>query len=277
MRHPAVGPGNLGTRQAGAVAGDRSKNLVRIPNPAFGAHQRLGQINRILRDAGQRQVFVVQVQKLGERGLIGKRDAVAPQIARLDMRGLDAQRVAFPNSRRETGPGVRRELRRMRTAIHPDGARAGIRAVDDECDDFARRGVVDGADLQPGGRAHGIDRRMRDALVLQHRNKIAIPCIGAEPRVVVNRNAQVIARRRSRIGALQFILVVHRGPHSGWIEAHAPLCEQRSALASAASRENGKRILENHSAYCITVAKTRNERALLDVCFLRPAHLFQRY
>ena len=82
--------------------------------------------------------------------------------------------------------------------------------------------------FRPGG-AHGVHRRVRDALVLQHRNKIAIPCIGAQPRVVIDRNAQVIARRRSRIGALQFILVIHRGPHSGWIEARAALRERRRA------------------------------------------------
>ncbi len=181
-RHPAVRPWNLRTRQARAIARDRSENLVGIPNPAFGPHQRLGHINRIIGDAGQRQVFVVQIQEFGQRGFVGKRNAVAPQIARFDVRGIDAQRVAFPRSGREPGPGMRRELRGMRAPVHPDGARAGIGAVNDECDDAARRRVVDGADLQAGGRAHGIDGRVRDALVLQHRNKIAIPCIGTEPR-----------------------------------------------------------------------------------------------
>ena len=99
---------------------------------------------------------------------------------------------------------------------------------------------------------------MRDALVLQHRNKIAIPRIGAEPRVVVDRNPQVIAHGRSRIGALQFILVVHRGPHTGWIETHAALAERRRA------RDRGERGKEsnsgNHSAYCITLAKKQGTR-----------------
>ena len=95
-------------------------------------------------------------------------------------------------------------------------------------------------------RAHGVDGRMRDALVLQHRNKIAIPCIGAEPRVVVDRNAQVIAGRRSRIGALQFILVVHRGPHSGGIEAHAALrrTSERSRKRGRAPTTQSNEILE---------------------------------
>ena len=43
---------------------------------------------------------------------------------------------------------------------------------------------------------------MGNALVLQHRNKISIPCIGAQPLLVIDWNAQVIAHRRARIGAL---------------------------------------------------------------------------
>ncbi len=67
---------------------------------------------------------------------------------------------------------------------------------------------------------------MRDALVLQHRNSIAIPCIGAQALIVVDRDAEVIARGRARIGTLQLIFVIHGGPHSGWIEAHAALRER---------------------------------------------------
>ena len=81
---------------------------------------RLGEVQRVVDDPGDRQHVLVARVVGDDRRLVARRRAVAADPAPLDVRGRGHQRRAAPLAGREAGPGVRRILRRVRTAVHPD-------------------------------------------------------------------------------------------------------------------------------------------------------------
>src|SRR3954464_12008356 len=76
-----------------------------------------------------RQVIAVPDEELDKGRLIALRQAVSPQPALLERRGLDFESLPDETSGRKAHPGVRRPRRRVRTAVHPDGAMSFERLV----------------------------------------------------------------------------------------------------------------------------------------------------
>ena len=123
-----------------------------------------------------------------------------------------------------------RRIGKAGRVVHPDRPGPGISPIDDECDDLARCRVVDSGNLQIRRPAHSVGSGVGYALMLWHRDEIGVPGVGPQPRIVVDRKAEVIARGGSRIGALELILVIHRGPHSGKVESHPRLGRTGSSV-----------------------------------------------
>ena len=88
------------------LAGEQAGSLSRIQEPGLAAHERLSQHDRVLEHARDRQVCAVDVPVLGQPCLGAARHAVAAQVVRLEVRGRDRQRVAFPHAGREPLKGV---------------------------------------------------------------------------------------------------------------------------------------------------------------------------
>ena len=77
--------------------------------------------------------------------------------------------VALPTARREALVRVTRVLRRMRPAVHPDRAREPVAAVEAVRDEPLRDGIVLFDDREAAGASILVRRRVRQALVLGHR------------------------------------------------------------------------------------------------------------
>ena len=100
--------------------GERAELKSGIEHPVRRAHERLGEVHRILHDGHQRQVVAVADEVLDERGLVAARHAVAAEPAFLQVRGRHLEHVAFPLAGRETLPAVLRVRRWTRPAVHVD-------------------------------------------------------------------------------------------------------------------------------------------------------------
>ena len=125
----------LAERRSSARVGGAAENLLavvareqpglmidRLPCEVGASDLRLGEVHGIGNHRGMRQVIAVPDEELDQRRLIALRQAVSPQPALLEMRRLDFERLPDETSGREAHPRVRRPRRRVRTAVHPDGA-----------------------------------------------------------------------------------------------------------------------------------------------------------
>src|SRR5439155_19843820 len=143
---PLIGAGQMMRDVAAIAAGDLVDNfrdddgelLRRILEPVCRAHERLFEVDRVVHHADQRQHVAVPDDVLDDPRAIARRNAVALNPSRLDVRRLDGEHRAVPAAGREALPCVRGVLGRMRPAVHPDhaddaGARGGsIDLVGDE-------------------------------------------------------------------------------------------------------------------------------------------------
>ena len=109
--------------------------------------------------------------------LLAARDAVAPHVIGLEVRGGDGQHVAFPHSGRKSLPCVRRVIAGMRPSIHIDRPfTVPCEKVHVERDQPLRRCIDFSPDAHVAEAAQRIVRCMRTALVfLNHRDAIARP------------------------------------------------------------------------------------------------------
>src|SRR5690348_9447696 len=89
-------------------------DIVVAPNLRFGQIDRVGDYCRV------DEMVPVANDKFLHGGLVALRRTVPPEPALLQMRGTDDERVSNELPRRESGKGVRRPCRWMRTSIHPD-------------------------------------------------------------------------------------------------------------------------------------------------------------
>jgi hypothetical protein len=87
---------------------------------AVGLDERLGQVIGVLDHVDVGEVVPVADEALRHRRLVAERETVATDPPSFQVRGLHHQHVAVPLAGREALPGVRRELGRVRPAVHPD-------------------------------------------------------------------------------------------------------------------------------------------------------------
>ena len=107
--------------------------------------------------------------------------------------------VAVPFAGGKSLPGVRGVGRRMRTAVHPDGALGRLPGnVGVIGDQLLRVAVHFLPDAQVGGSAPGVVGRVRAALILGQREQRRIPAIAAQARRVVDRQSEIVADIRAR-------------------------------------------------------------------------------
>ena len=157
-------------------------------------------------------------EPLGHVRAVAERETVAPHPPRLQMAGLDDEHVAFPSPGREALPGVRIEVRRMRTAVGPDLAPL-LHPLDVRVDlaDREVRLVEVIGDPQVADAAEAVGRWMRLARVLLHRQDAGVPRLASHPSGIVDRQTQVVADLGTR-RAFDLVLVHDRRPDAGEID-----------------------------------------------------------
>ena len=120
-----------------------------------------------------------------------QRDAVAMHEAVLDVCGRDLETAINPLSGRESLPQMFGVLRRMGTAIEPDGAIGATEEPGDRiCDEALGLGIDDGPHAEVGARrAHRVGHRVRAALPLEQRVHRRRPALRVLPCGLVERDA----------------------------------------------------------------------------------------
>src|SRR5436190_20427747 len=133
---------------------------------------------------------------LGHREQVARLRTAAPEIAVLQMRRCDDQRVPCPLSSRKTGPCVGRPCRRMRTAIevnHPVHRPPPLDMVGRE---VSRYRVDFLLKPRPADSAPLVRRRMRPALIFRDAPYGFGRSLGSQPACSVERSTKVVAQRR---------------------------------------------------------------------------------
>src|SRR5436190_9144796 len=145
-------------------AGIRRNFLVRQPSEIGCLNKRRLEIDRIVKDDGNREDVSIPHPVFGFRSEVALRKAVLLDVALLEMSRGHLQHVSHPLSGGETNPRVWRRLGRMRATVHVDNARSRtltLRVYDArlKCDriDFF-------PDTNPACSAPAIERIMRPAL-----------------------------------------------------------------------------------------------------------------
>ena len=147
-------------------------------------------------------------------GFIAEARAVAPQIAALDVVGVDHQRIAFPLAGRESRPAIGRILGRMRAAVHIDHAIERPQILDVNGAQIAPDGIHFVPESHAAQRAPLIGSRMRAALKLGQAPLGMVVAVGLPAAGVVERNPLIIAQRRPA-GSLVAVFVNALGPDAG--------------------------------------------------------------
>ena len=152
---------------------------------------------------------------LGHGGLVALGKPVAASPALLDVRGVDGQDVAFPLAGRKSHEGMHGVIGRMRTAIHPDGARLFVGAdVILDGDYLLGIGVLFFPDPEMQRAMIDVRRNVHAALVFLQREARCVPALGEGPRGIVDGKTGEIAQIGPR-NALVIILVMQRAPLAG--------------------------------------------------------------
>ena len=144
-----------------------------------------------------------------------QRDAVAMHEAVLDVCGRDLEAAINPLSGRESLPQMFGVLRRMGTAIEPDGAIGATEEPGDRiCDEALGLRIDDGPHAEVGARrAHRVGHRVRAALPLEQRVHRRSPALRVLPCGLVERDAHVLADFNARITAeRQFFVIAEMSP-----------------------------------------------------------------
>ena len=160
--------------------------------------------------------------------LVAAGETVATVPALLEVRGRDREPLPVPLSRREPLPGVGGIFRRMRPAVHPDGAFRRLPAkprVDG--DELLGSAVVLVPDAHLAWSAVGVVRRVGFALVFGQREQGRAPAQASESPGLVDRDAVEL----DEIGSgetFRLILVVAGRPFPGEIELRVRRCARQS-------------------------------------------------
>ena len=179
---------------------------------------RLAQIHRIGGDRHLRQQRPMPHPMLHDRGAIALWNAGAPEEAGLDVRGRDREDVAVPVAGRKPHERVRRIIRRVRPAIHPDGAVQLERTqIHLDGQKLLRIGIALLRDAELIRPEEDIRERVRRALVLEHRVPVRAPAVRVETASLVERDAAEVAGLLSGHAIrLIFVIAARPIPH----EAH---------------------------------------------------------
>src|SRR5688572_11341733 len=115
-------------------------------------------------------------EKLREFGLVAAGYAIATDPSFFQMRRSDLKDLAEPLSRREALPCVRRELVRMRSAVHVDPTfRRLPRDMRAQCNQLPRPRIDFLPDLYHRRTARRVIRRVGFALMLTHGKDVGVP------------------------------------------------------------------------------------------------------
>ncbi len=121
----------------------------------------------------------VPQEMLGHGGFIALRKTVAARPALFDVRGVHRQDVAFPFTGGKSHKRVRGIRGRMRTAVHPDGARLLISAdVIFDRDHLLRVRILLVPDPQMQRSMINIRRHVHPALMFLQREARSVPAFG---------------------------------------------------------------------------------------------------
>ena len=134
--------------------------------------------------------------ELRHRVHVARLRPAAFQVAVLEVRGRDLQRVADPLAGREPGPAVRRLRRRMRPAVHEDRTVERAHELDVIDLHLARERILFLEDARAAEAAPLMRRRVRPALIFRRAPDRLGGRVRAQTPGVVERDAEVVAERR---------------------------------------------------------------------------------
>ncbi len=208
-------------RHHGSVSSDL-RDVLAVVEPVLVAalHQhevlapdvRLAQIHRIGGYRHLRQQRPVPHPMLHDCGAIALWNAGAPEETGFDVCGRDREDVAVPIARRKPHERVRRIVRRVRPAIHPDGAVQLERTqIHVDGPELLRIGVALLRNPELIRADEDIRKRVRRALVLEHRVPVGAPAVREETAGLVERDAAEVAGFLAG-HAIRLILVVAARP-----------------------------------------------------------------
>ena len=166
VRHPVpIAAAVLGERRPGAVL--RRRTGVGIVGVGDRQHVRLVEIDRVVHDLHDRQDVVVPGDELRHRQHVARLRPAALQVAVLQVRRRDLQRLADPLAGREAAPAVRRPGRRMRAAVDEDRPVERAHELHAVADDLAGDRIEVLEDARAADAAPLMRRRVRPALVFR--------------------------------------------------------------------------------------------------------------
>ena len=169
--------------------------------------------------------------------LIALRQAVAAQPSLLDVGGLDYQRVSHKRSGRKSHPGVRRIRRRMRTAVHPDGAVSFERLVVPVNGDQPLRVRISFLPrARVADRADRIGRDIPIALVVPQRYPRYVVRQPEQAGCFIDRKPAIVSGLRTS-SAFEGIFVHRRGPITRQIEPWNPRFRGRPSRRSSLAKD----------------------------------------
>ena len=231
MRHRAFGYGHFGRRSARI----RPHLRIGLKGPVGGPDQRFGQESRIVDVGHHGQIIAVPDPHFGQGGVGASRHAVAPQIGRFEVRGGRYERIALPDPRGESLPGMAGVFGWMGAAVHVDRSlHLHPRHTGANGDKLLRVRIEFFPDPHGYGQAaHGIVAPVGPALILLDRgNPVGMVAVGPHPGGFVDRQLEVVSKCRSG-QSFGRVLVVQRDPIAGEID----LCDRCHARQQQARHQ----------------------------------------
>ena len=151
-------------------------------------------------------------EELGHRQHVAGLRAAALEVAVLQMRRRDLQRVPDPLPRRKARPAVGRPGRRMRTSIHEHGAVQGPHELQVVGANFARERILFLENARASEAAPLMGSRMRAALILWRSPDRLRGGVGTLATGLIEWNPCIVAQGRLR---RRIRLVVFLTPFAG--------------------------------------------------------------
>ena len=219
VRHPMpVGPAILGEgRRVAHLVRHAGRGIVRVGR---GVDVRLVHVDGIVDDGDHVQEIAMSRDELGHRVHVARLRSATLEVAILQVRRRDLQRVPDPLSGRKARPAVWRPCRWVRTAVHEDRTVQRPHELDVIRPDVARQRILFLEDARPAKPAPLMWGRVRPALVFRRSPDRFRRGIGPQTPGLVEGDARIVAERRLGRGV---VLVVLEAPFAGDVRrVHRP-------------------------------------------------------